>query len=303
MPNWSSDPEAFAASEDAVEPAAIHVKVDASAALRAQQARIDAALRDIEDKEREALDAATAQLSLMNEARVRFAKAALYEQIIEGQLFEGDDPVTIEVENEFKAFAEEQLMMLLGIQSEKQKRNASPFDDDQENVLKLFANKMLGRPAAIPRPTEAPKPAGQLQPRPAPAPVPAGGTLAAPKRGRGRPPGTGKNQRAAAAANLAAQQGAQQALIIPPVARAAPKQDPAATTVKETRTVTLPNGQIREVPVERGQVRPTGGPKPVPMPSPDEMIATAAQHGNQGFTQSAIGKEAPSLQTTLVQSI
>lgn len=266
-----------------------------------QQQRVDAAFNEMRGS---AADAEVlAEVDLMTEARTRFAKAALYEQIIEGQLFEGNDPVTLAVEDEFKTFAEERLRILLGMESEGQTTSKAKFEQDEFEVLRLFAAKLLGRPASIPRPETAKLTA----PRPTTAP-PASpqGQLAAPKRGRGRPPGTGKHQRAQAAA--AAQQ---RTAPVPPPQRPPqatgvnlwqPKQpapaptalpklpvpaaDPQAT---KTQTVQLPNGQVREVPIQRfgGQVReaPTGiwdphGPKP--MPSPDEQIAQAQALGEMG---------------------
>jgi hypothetical protein len=253
------DPEAYPAEELAAQQAAVNVPTLAAQ----QQARIDAAYNQVAQHAEEAKK----ELDLLTQARVRFAKAQLYEQIIEGQIFEGDDALTLEVEAEFKDFAERQLMVLLGIEQEGAP-NAARLDEDEVNVLKLFAAKLLGKTASIPRPE--PVVARQVAPKPVPAPAPAAGQLAAPKRGRGRPPGTGKHQRAAAA--LAAQN---QRPAVPAMLSGQPAQ--------EVKTVQLPNGTIKQVSVQTGQVKPAEGPKPLPMPSPDEMIAQAAAQGDAGL--------------------
>jgi hypothetical protein len=286
MPNFSDDPDAYPSQEEIIEQAMPVVQQRAEARVAAQE-RMDEALRQMAEQEREAAEAVKAQMDLMTEARSRFSKAALYEQIIEGQLFEGDDSITLEVENEFKAFAEERLMVLLGIQPDAKKQVQEVFEEEELNVLKLFAAKLLGRPAAIPRP-EAPKQAAQLSPRPAAPVAPASpASLAAPKRGRGRPPGTGKNQRAAALAV----HGVTPPRPVPPapqrsrspVSQSAPQSPPpqvADPVANGVRVVTLPNGQIREIRVGNSQVVDI---KPVPMPSGEEMVAQAMTEGDRGL--------------------
>lgn len=269
------DPNAYVSEAGNVAPDEQHLPPIASQ----QQQRVDAAFAEVQQHAVQA----KRELDLMTQARVRFAKAALYEQIIEGQLFEGDDPVTIEVENEFKDFAEQQLMVLLGMQAEKGKA-AGQLEEEEVTVLKLFAAKLLGRPANIPRP-EAPA-APALKPRMAVAPTPQQGQLAAPKRGRGRPPGTGKNQRAAQAAmeqQRIAQYQPPAPQMMEPQQRVAPQPPPAPPAFLApqgaTRMVEMPDGSKKEVSVQAGQVRPVTGPKPLPMPSPAEMVTIAAAHG------------------------
>jgi hypothetical protein len=252
MPNFSSDPDAYG--------------VPSPEERNTPRARIDAAIAEMHEDTRKAAEEAQRELDLMTEARTRFAKAALYEQIIEGQLFEGDDAVTLAVEDEFKAFAEERLMVLLGMQPDRKKSDAS-FDDEEVNVLKLFAAKMLKRDISIPTKTTAPATLAPVRvAKPAPPSV---GALAAPKRPRGRPPGTGKNQRAAAAAQAPMR---------------APRQD-----LPVTKMVTLPNGEVKQTQVQPVQVKPSmaaPGPKPLPMPSPDEMVANAMVVGDAGLRKS-----------------
>jgi len=244
-----------------------------------QQQRVDAAFEAMSDGG--VAEEVQQEVDLMTEARIRFAKAALYEQIIQGALFEGDDPVTLSVEEEFKTFAEERLRILLGIDTESQGSKGSKFDIDEMGVLKLFAAKLLGKPASIPRPDV--QPARLAAPKPvAPVQQPLG-QLAAPKRGRGRPPGTGKHQRAAAAQT-------EQSVRPAPLQRqhaptpAVPQNQAPAGKLKD---VTLSNGEVRTVSIQRGQVREPPNPYdrngPKPMPSPDEMIAQAQAHGEMGL--------------------
>lgn len=236
--------------------------------LAEQQAqRLDAAYEEMNSRDRAAAAEVAREVDLMTEARTRFAKAALYEQIIEGMIFEGDDAVTLEVENEFKAFAEERLRVLLGMEGNLKRPEAS-FEEDELNVLKAWANKMLGRVASIPRP-EAPVQPKLATMRPAPPVAPPQGTLSAPKRGRGRPPGTGKHQIARAAAEQNGQ--------LPPSRRADP----------QAKQVMMPNGVVGTITPQRGRVKPQQGaasdPKPLPMPSPDEMIGMAMEQGEAGY--------------------
>lgn len=247
-----------------------------------QQARMDAVLTQVTNQ-----PAPKQEVDLMAQARERFAKAALYEQIIEGQLFEGDDEVTLAVEEEFKAFAEERMAILLGMKQPKEDL-AAQFTPDELAYVKAWigflkkkkvlsdsdlAEHRKAQPAATPTPRAA-----EVRTQATPAPVQVG-QLSAPKRGRGRPPGTGKNQRAAA------QQASPQ--VNPYVTpAAAPPQLPVG--VPAIRQVVLPNGKTATVNVAPTQVKPTAaasgpGPRYVPMPSPDEMVANAAAVGDAGY--------------------
>lgn len=212
------------------------------------------------------------EMDLMTEARIRFAKAALYEQMITGQLFEGEDPVTLEVENEFKEFAEKQLMVLLGISSNKVLK-ADPknhFDDEQVEALRMLADKILKRQVNVTQAT--------------PPPQPQVGQLAPPKRGRGRPPGSTK--KVETLPTPLPRQFSRPTTTQPThpqqVVNENVKQDPQANvnTSSEKKSITLPNGQVKEVVVSKGQVR---GSSVLPMPSPDEMIALAQAHGEMAY--------------------
>lgn len=222
------------------------------------QQRVDAVYEEMTSHDRHAAESVKREVDLMTEARVRFAKAALYEQIIEGQLFEGNDAITLEVENEMKAHAEMRMRQMLNIEDEANPQ--SKLDDEEINVLKLFAAKLMGRPASIPRPAiEAPK----VLAKPIAAPIPQPPPLAAPKRGRGRPPGTGKNQRQVA----------------PTVQSSTPRQHPDPVATRQVPRNPPTDSKAGKV---VSQVT-DDDVKPLPMPSPDEMVAMAADQGERGL--------------------
>lgn len=308
MPNFSDDPDAFGGQDTPV-PEDVpltdarlrqiardrqrQMLMAQQSVQSAQNTRMDEMLQQMAAAEQEAVQSAQAQFSIKTEVRTRFAKAALYEQIIGGQLFEGDDDVTLAVEAEFKDFAEERLMALLGIQPEKKKAE-SLLEEDEVSVLKMFAAKLLGRPASIPRPTAETKSATLAPVRAAPVQAPiVTGVLAAPKRGRGRPPGTGKHQRAAAAALAPDPLRAQaEAIHAQRLARArAQAAEPQAmlppVALPEEAVRLLPNGQI--APPSSSKRVITGATKPVPMPSPEEMVAKAMMDGEAAAAGVRIG--------------
>lgn len=240
-----------------------------------QRQRVDAVLNEYVAGN--AVSEVQKEMDLMTEARTRFAKAALYEQMITGQLFEGDDPVTLEVENEFKEFAEERLMVLLGMQAEKLHKNLATFDAEQVEALKMLADKILKRQLTL-----------QASPLTKPLPPPPTVQLAPPKRGRGRPPGANKKT-TPPPVSFQRTQFTRPPAITPTSIAPSPVMDPPANTNQEKKTITLPNGQIKEVSVSKGQVK---GSAVLPMPSPDEMVALAQAHGeaayrNQGALMSA----------------
>lgn len=233
---------------------------------QSSQARVDAVYAQMTAQADSAAADVKREVDLMTEARVRFAKASLYEQIIEGQLFQSDDQITLEVENEMKTYAEQQLRRLLNIEDEA--NPTQKLEEEEITVLKMFAAKMLGRPASIPRPNDPPK---VIQVRPLAVPVlPPTPVLAAPKRGRGRPPGTGKNQRAQVP------QDGQNTRTVPSATNRRP--DPVATrpVQPQPQSNRTPSGQVANQVMDHDQ-------KPLPMPSPDEMVAQAAEQGDRGL--------------------
>lgn len=118
----------------------------------------------------------------MTEAEQRLLKAQLYRQFLVGSVFEGgSDPLTAEVEREFKVFARQQLQRLLGV---AQQPRPDELTRDEVKVLKLLAGAALRdakvrraastpeRPAPTPQ-VRAPEPKRatprpQLRPRPVP---------------------------------------------------------------------------------------------------------------------------------------
>jgi hypothetical protein len=173
-------------------------------------------------------DAALAEMDAederSSEVKYRMSKANAYLSILDNPLFpENATEAQIEVEAEIREFANYKMEVFLGMQRESS-RGASttvvqqvaelPFDGQQVQALTLWANKLLKRESEAPplvqratpsqaTPQTAPIVRGE-QPRvsaPPPvtqrAPEPQA-TPQAPRRRPGRPPGTGKNQRAAA---------------------------------------------------------------------------------------------------------
>jgi hypothetical protein len=233
-------------------------------------------IRDADDSYADQiLDKTQASMDLQTEAERRLSKANLYQQILDGQLFEGEDPVALEVEEEFRAFAEERLAILLGIKLDKKTAEAvSEFAPEEVEALKRLAARMLGRNVAIAKPAEAQLAAPRVM-----APTPAS-SLAAPapvRRGRGRPPGTGKHQ-------IAAKKAAEVTAPTSTPQLALPAPDPVVKT--EKMKVTLPDGREVETTVQKGQVRPPD-PKRKPMPSPDEAVAFLAMQNEEIVNKAA----------------
>ena len=249
-----------------------------------QQARIDAVYNEMSDTASET----RREIDLMTEARTRFAKAALYEQIIEGMLFEGNDSVTLEVENEFKEFAESRLRVLLGIEAEK--KHLAGLEEEEVTILKLFAAKLLGRPVSVPRPENVKTIGLVTQPRVAP-PAPPVGQLAQPKRGRGRPPGTGKYQRQGQGQTqnqpTQAQTQNQNQNPNPNYISQQPQNQQNQQNQPTKVLVTLPNGTQREVSVQKKIVPTDNDIKPLPMPNEDEMVMKAMIDGERAAKASS----------------
>ena len=161
-----------------------------------------------------AADAAMAELDAENhknsEVEHRLEKALAYQQVINEPYF-GDNPsqAQMEVEDEIAAFAQMRLHKFLGMAPpEAQEPTPStsamefPFDEQQTQALGMWANKLLKRDASeaiVVRPPTPPAPVTTSQPSPpAPATVarPTPAPVALARRRPGRPPGTGKHQRA-----------------------------------------------------------------------------------------------------------
>lgn len=161
-----------------------------------------------------ASDAAIAEMDAENqknsEVEHRLKKANAYLKVINEPYF-GDNPTDaeVEVEDEIAAFAQTRLQKFLGMTAPDVRRDEPvaaefPFDEQQTQALGMWANKLLKREATEAPAAPRPAPAVALQPATSPAPAPSSlakaseSTFAAARRRPGRPPGTGKNQRAAA---------------------------------------------------------------------------------------------------------
>ncbi len=110
----------------------------------------------------------------MGEAQRRFAKASYYQELLNGAFFSTSDEISGEVEGELKAFVENRLANLLGIDAGPAPGTAEPqFNETEVAVLKAIVSKMSGdaklgpRVAAVAKPQAAPA-RPKLQPRPAP---------------------------------------------------------------------------------------------------------------------------------------
>jgi hypothetical protein len=96
-----------------------------------------------------------------SEAERRFYKAGFYRQILEGQMFSDSDPVSNEVETEFKAWARQQMSILLNVRQPEEK--APDFSKEEVLALKELAKhvltnaKLRNKVASVPTPPPAPK--------------------------------------------------------------------------------------------------------------------------------------------------
>lgn len=150
------------------------------------------------------------ELQEQDEVEKRAAKAQAYMEAVHAQIF-GDDreAVYYEVEKEIQDFAKERLRVYLGMAadtrapSQQQKSVAIklPFTEQQIQVLAAWADSLSAKPKLMAslqpsprgRPTEAQP---QEVAQPAATQIVAPQINALPRRPRGRPPGTGKHQRA-----------------------------------------------------------------------------------------------------------
>ena len=141
---------------------------------------------------------------VISEAEVRLSKANYYKAILNQPLF-GDDEesVAYEVEQEIRDFVVDRLSVLLGMKQEIAKVAIKEFSDERREALEQWADNLLSKPHLLALKPGAPPKLQQAKVEPVLTPV-ASPTLnkVQPqitefKRGRGRPPGTGKHQKAA----------------------------------------------------------------------------------------------------------
>lgn len=247
---------------------------------QAQMSRVDNVLKEFQEHEARVLEETKVQHALMHEARVRFAKASLYEQILSGSVFEGsNDPITAEVNAEFREFAQEKLCALLGIETEATKKSPK-LDDEQVEILAIVANRLLQRGAGT----------GAIDSKQESAPAaPKVGKLAPVQRSVTRVPRQErpKPNRLQAAPPVSPQN---QPVRPSNIQQLALPLDPAVTApnIKEIRRA---DGEVFQTNLAPQQVIPlqnVGGPKPLPMPSPDEQVAIAAYQGQRGLAASGV---------------
>lgn len=106
--------------------------------------------------------------AMMSEAEQRFAKAQYFRSLITGHLFVNDySDLAMAVSAEVQTFCRERLAVLLGIKPEPKAAVAvkSPFDDDEIEVLKQVAGKLLKKPALLNAPAAAPVVSQAASPR------------------------------------------------------------------------------------------------------------------------------------------
>jgi hypothetical protein len=227
------------------------------AAPARMQAAVDSAFAEMQGQEQQEAADAAEEIRTLTEVERRLRKANYYQAILGQVLFEGSaSEEALEVEAEIREFALKRLRILIGIEAEVSASRSS-FSHEEEVALKMWAAKILGKPAVLETPAEeSRKPSLPPTVRPAPLPEPKLRPLVdqsaskPTKRPVGRPPGTGKHQRAAAAATT--------------------ETAPAQKIIESE--VTLPNGEVAKVKHDvSGPVRPAGT-KPVPMPDPGMQL-------------------------------
>jgi hypothetical protein len=236
------------------------------------QQQAEQAVNEYHQRVAETMKEQQAQAALMTEARTRFAKASLYEQILGGVVFEGTDHITAEVNAEFREFAFQKYCALLGIEGEGEKKKPK-LSDEQIEVLSMMANSVLERagasaekpkvPGATPKVGKLavvrrqPLPVSRpMPPLPPPVPMPVQVTTG------GVPVGPTPTQPRAEQLQLP--------LGVPPGANIVEHTRPDGVTYKINR------GNSQVIPKPRGN-----SPKPKPMPDENMQVALAAAEGDR----------------------
>jgi hypothetical protein len=84
----------------------------------------------------------------ITEAEIRIEKAALYKQFVSGVIFSGSGQIVEEVTKEFRDFARQQYLYLLGVK-DRPIPVQDIFSKDEIQVLKTLAEKVLGNPKIL----------------------------------------------------------------------------------------------------------------------------------------------------------
>lgn len=287
MPNFNEDPNAFGPTvqgdlrgEHVMQTSPAH---PAAPSRRQLAQHVSAATQAFEEESARAMEETRAHFALMNEARVRFAKASLYEQILEGAVFEGStDPVTAEVNAEFREFAQEKMCALLGIQNESTKKG-SKLTDEQIEVLAMMANSILERAGKTPAPVSSEKPQPQKVGRLATVKRPVLVNRATPPRPPMPPAPVTPRQQVQMQQEQNHQQQAPQQLDLPlnqPNIQAMPTKDGGVYVRNVGISQVLPPRPASPV--------AASNPRPLPMPSPAEQVSIAAAQGEAAAQGSGV---------------
>lgn len=194
----------------------------------------------------QAMDEQVREIEMLDEAQKRFRRAEALNEVINMNLFDDSrEQEFYEIEEEIREFARKRMHVYLGMSPDdarpaKPEKVKLPFSQPQIEVLTAWADNLINRPTLIAAPKMRVEQQQQQQvaeqPKQQSAPTiripqtaPQGSQMAAPRR-RGRPPGTGKNQRAAA---MQQQQMAPQA-----------QQQQVASPAQGVPTQNLPDGAM-----------------------------------------------------------
>lgn len=144
---------------------------------------VEPVVQQMEVEVQEANQRYEAEVQRQTEVQRRMRKAQWYNTLLENPLFgPNNDPLATEVEDEVRAFVNEQLEIFLGMRGASKKGVAGEdFDEQQIDILRMMANRMLKRPLTAgiqvqreepSAPTMAPRPTAPRIQSPMPAPAP-----------------------------------------------------------------------------------------------------------------------------------
>ncbi len=228
----------------------------------------------------------------LSEVEIRLVKANYYRAILDQPLFGADDSdAAFEVEREFRDFALERLRILLGMQAEKAPEEKA-FTEDQEDVLREWADRLMAKPqllGVVPsnqpqvsmttvRPVSQQSPPRPIKPTVNQVSV---ATQTVPRK-RGRPPGTGKNQRLQQSQALDTQPSQTHGLSQSEI-DAGMKIDAEGKYFEQNGHDQV-TGQPKIIKMRVGGVQvPVNDPNYKPMPSPDSDISMMREQQEAGM--------------------